>query len=258
MSLFSSHTIFNLLITLIIGVALYYYMKYKFRILELTQREHAKVLQSVIMSMDKGSSGRGFCMENQTGGESMCMNMNNLQNLDQDMNRFREINKNELIDVSDEDDNESDDESSNTTDSDTDSSESGSDSDSDVDVEEDHIDDSCNTKKIVITNSHDLHKVEHLTGPDIKVIELTHPLYPSNENVDKAHIIELDHIVGKLLIESNYCRIPIYLCGDYNNHSPKDILVEKAIEKCMKSFNHKEYTISISTIPTGPLIETIY
>ena len=49
-----------------------------------------------------------------------------------------------------------------------------------IDVEEDHIDDSCNTKKIVITNSHDLHKVEHLTGPDIKVIELTHPLYPKN------------------------------------------------------------------------------
>jgi hypothetical protein len=184
MSLFSSQTIFNLLITLIISVALYYYMKYKFRILELTQREHAKVLQSVIMSMDKGGSGRGFCMENQTGGESIGANMNNLQNLDQDMNRFREINKNELIDVSDEDDDESDDESSNTADSDTDSSES--DSDSDVDVEEDHVDDSCNTKKIVITNSHDLHKVEHLTGPDIKVIELTHPLYPSNENVDNG------------------------------------------------------------------------
>ena len=89
-------------------------------------------------------------------------------------------------------------------------------------------------------------------------IEHSLDLLNSNENVDKAHIIELDHIVGKLLIESNYCRIPIYLCGDYNNHSPKDILVEKAIEKCMKSFNHKEYTISISTIPTGPLIETIY
>jgi hypothetical protein len=158
-------------------------MKYKFRILELTQKEHAKVLQSVIMSMNNGSLGRGLCMANQMGGESMCMNMNNLQNLEEDMNRFHEINKNELIDVSDEDagEDESEDESEDA-DSDTDSSESSSDSENDV--EEDHVDDSCNTKKIVITNSHDSHKVEHLTGPDIKVIELTHPLYPSNENVD--------------------------------------------------------------------------
>ena len=56
-------------------------------------------------------------------------------------------------------------------------------------------------------------------------------------------------------MESNYFRIPIYLCGDYNNHSPKDILVEKAIEKCMKSLDHTEYTIGISTIPNGPWID---
>jgi hypothetical protein len=158
-------------------------MKYKFRILELTQKEHAKVLQSVIMSMNNGSLGRGLCMANQMGGESMCMNMNNLQNLEEDMNRFHEINKNELIDVSDEDESEDEsDDESHDEDSDTDSSESSSDSDDDV--EKNHIDDSCSTKKIVITNGHDSHKVEHLTGPDIKVIELTHPLYPSNENVN--------------------------------------------------------------------------
>jgi hypothetical protein len=182
MSLFSSHTIFNLLITLIIGAALYYYMKYKFRILEHTQKEHAKVLQSVIMSMNTGGSGGGLCMANQTGGQSMCMNMNSLQNLEEDMNRFREVNKNELIDVSDEDDDQSEDESD--SDSDTDTSESSSDSQDDI--EEDHDHDSSNTKKIVITNNHDSHKVEHLTGPDIKVIELTHPLYPSNENVENG------------------------------------------------------------------------
>lgn len=86
-------------------------------------------------------------------------------------------------------------------------------------------------------------------------IEHSLDLLNSNENVDKAHIIELEHIISQLIMESNYFRIPIYLCGDYNNHSPKDILVEKAIEKCMKSLDHTEYTIGISTIPNGPWID---
>ena len=55
MSLFNSQTIFSILITLLIGVGLYYYVRYKFRILELTQREQAKVLQSVIMSMNNNN-----------------------------------------------------------------------------------------------------------------------------------------------------------------------------------------------------------
>jgi len=189
MSLFSSQTIFNLLITLIIGTALYYYMKYKFRILELTQREHAKVLQSVIMSMNTNNPGRGVA--NQSGGEYS--SMGNLQNLEEDMNRFNEINKNELIDVSDEDD-ESEDEDSETDSSE--SSESGNDSSDDEidDIDENgNLRDNNNTKKIVITNNHDSHKVEHLTGPDIKVIELTHPLYPNNETVeDKTEYNEDD------------------------------------------------------------------
>ena len=55
MSLFNSQTIFSILVTLLIGAALYYYIKYKYRILELTQREQAKVLQSVIMSMNNNN-----------------------------------------------------------------------------------------------------------------------------------------------------------------------------------------------------------
>jgi hypothetical protein len=86
-------------------------------------------------------------------------------------------------------------------------------------------------------------------------IEHSLDLLNSNENVDKAHIIELEHIISQLIIESNYFRIPIYLCGDYNNNSRKDILVEKAIKKCMKSLDHTEYTIGISTIPDGPWID---
>jgi hypothetical protein len=163
-------------------------MKYKFRILELTQREHAKVLQSVIMSMNTNNPGRGVA--NQSGGE-YC-SMGNLQNLEEDMNRFNEINKNELIDVSDEDESEDED-------SETDSSESSESCDDSSDDEVDEIDENSNvhnnnnTKKIVITNNHDSHKVEHLTGSDIKVIELTHPLYPNNETVeDKTEYNEDD------------------------------------------------------------------
>ena len=185
MSLFNSQTIFSLFITLLIGFALYYYIKYKYRVLELTQREQAKVLQSVIMSMNTNNSGRGVA--NQSGGEYSIMG--NLQNLEEDMNRFSEINKNELIDVSDEDD-ESDDEDSETDSSE--SSESGNDSSDDEidDIDENgNLRDNNNTKKIVITNNHDSHKVEHLTGPDIKVIELTHPLYPNNETVENVEDI---------------------------------------------------------------------
>lgn len=65
------------------------------------------------------------------------------------------------------------------------------------------------------------------------------------DNVNTAHIIELSNIIGKLLVESTFGRIPIYLCGDYNNNSPKLILVEKAIEEYVKSSS-----LSLSSIRT--------
>ena len=34
----------------------------------------------------------------------------------------------------------------------------------------------------MFNGGNDCHVVEHLDGPDVKVIELTHPLYPTNEN----------------------------------------------------------------------------
>ena len=34
----------------------------------------------------------------------------------------------------------------------------------------------------MFNGGNDCHIVEHLDGPDVKVIELTHPLYPKNEN----------------------------------------------------------------------------
>ena len=156
MSLFNSQTIFSLLITLLVGVALYYYIRYKTRVLELTVREQAKVLQSVIMSMNSNNQNIMNMVQNRSQEEVVS------DALAQDMNRFREVNSNnELIEVSDDSDSEHDDEPN-----------------------ESQEDDVANngTRKIVFNGGNDCHVVEHLDGPDVKVIELTHPLYPKNEN----------------------------------------------------------------------------
>jgi hypothetical protein len=107
----------------------------------------------------------------------------------QDMNRFREVNSNnELIEVSDDSDSdgESDSDSGSESDSSSSSSSGGSESGSDDESEhgEEPVDDVANngTRKIVFNGGNDCHVVEHLDGPDVKVIELTHPLYPKNEN----------------------------------------------------------------------------
>ena len=173
MALFNNQTIFNLLITLVIGAALYYYIKYKFRVLELTQREHAKVLQSVIMSMNNPRCHVQNINDMRAGG--VC-SLDELPDINQDIERFKEVNNNELIDVSD-DDHDDDDSDSDSGSSDSGSSDSGSESDDE---------ESYNTKKIIIGGNIESQTIEHLTGPDVKVIELSHPLYPShNENVEE-------------------------------------------------------------------------
>jgi hypothetical protein len=177
MSLFNSQTIFSLFITLLIGFALYYYIKYKYRVLELTQREQAKVLQSVIMTMNNNNQNIMNIVQNRSQEEVVSDAVN------EDINRFRQVNSNnELIDVSD--DSDSDSESSD--DSDESSGESSESSDSECDsdqgdeqVEEQEVCDNT-TRKILFTGNNDSHVVEHLDGPDIKVIELTHPLYTKN------------------------------------------------------------------------------
>ena len=186
MSLFNSQTIFSILFTLLIGVALYYYIRYKTRILELTVREQAKVLQSVIMNMNNNNENIMKMVHGRSHEEVT------LDAVGQDMNRFREVNSNnELIEVSDDSDSGSDGDSSSESgtsiESDSESSTS-SDSESGSDDESDHgeepVDDVANngTRKIVFNGGNDSHVVEHLDGPDVKVIELTHPLYPKNEN----------------------------------------------------------------------------
>lgn len=185
MALLNTQTIFNLLITLIVGAALYYYIRYKFRVLELTQREHAKVLQSVIISMNntQNQCGRGqyvnYEMAGGVGGHA-------LSDINQDIERFKQVNNGSLIDVSDNDEDDTENESdSGSDDSDSDSGSSGS-SGSDSDGE-DNEEESYNTKKIIIGGNIESQTIEHLTGPDVKVIELSHPLYPSqNGNHDDA------------------------------------------------------------------------
>jgi len=178
MSLFNSQTIFSLLITLLIGVALYYYIKYKYRVLELTQREQAKVLQGVIMSMNSNNQNIMSMLQNKSQEEIISESVNH------DINRFNQVNStNELIDVSD--DSDSDDSSESGSDDSSESSDSGSDASSeggDHDHDHDHEVTDNNTRKILFTGSNDSHLVEHLDGPDVKVIELTHPLYPKNNS----------------------------------------------------------------------------
>ena len=168
MSLFNSQTIFSLFITLLIGFALYYYIKYKYRVLELTQREQAKVLQSVIMAMNNNNQNIMNIVQNRSQEEVVSDAVN------EDINRFHHVNSsNELIDVSDDSGSES-----------SDDSDESSDSESECDQgeeqgEEQEVCDNT-TRKILFTGNHDSHVVEHLDGPDVKVIELTHPLYPKN------------------------------------------------------------------------------
>jgi len=176
MSLFSSQTIFSLLFTLLIGVALYYYIRYKTRVLELSVREQAKVLQSVIMNMNNNNQNIMNIVQGRSQEEIVSDAVAN------DTNRFREVNENNvLIEVSDDSDSGSD------SDSDSDSSSSGG-SESGSDDESEHgeepVEDVADngTRKIVFNGGNDCHVVEHLDGPDVKVIELTRPLYPKNEN----------------------------------------------------------------------------
>jgi len=177
MSLFNSQTIFSLLITLLIGVALYYYVKYKYRVLELTQREQAKVLQGVIMSMNSNNQNIMSMLQNKSQEEVISEAVNN------DINRFNQVNStSELIDVSD--DSDSDESSDSGSDDSSESNDSGSDESSEGGGDHDNAHEVTdnNKRKILFTGSNDSHLVEHLDGPDVKVIELTHPLYPKNNS----------------------------------------------------------------------------
>ena len=184
MSLFNSQTIFNILITLIICSAMFIFFRFKLRVLEVSQREQAKVLQSLVMSMRNGGHQRNAVsddeimkhvqMQMQQGGVGAGANAGGPSN----QNRH----PNDLIDVSDDDDDDDDDdESESSSDSEEDDSDSSSSEDENEENEENHENHENTTKKIIFNNGGALdthaHAIEHLTGDDIKVIELTEPLY---------------------------------------------------------------------------------
>ena len=180
MSLFHSQTIFNILITLIICSAMFIFFRFKLRVLEVSQREQAKVLQSLVMSMRNGGHQRNAVSEDeimkhvqmqmQQGGAGAGANAGGPSN----QNRH----PSDLIDVSDDDDDDEDDESESSSDSEEDDSDSSSSEDEKEENDENHEN---TTKKIIFNNGGALdthaHPIEHLTGDDIKVIELTEPLY---------------------------------------------------------------------------------
>lgn len=184
MSLFHSQTIFNILITLIICSAMFLFFRAKMRILETSQREQAKVLQSLVISMRNGGHSR----QDMVSDDEIMKHVQMQMQLQQggagagvgagagNQNRHT----NDLIDVSDDeddDDEEDDDESESSSSSDSEDDETDS-SSSEDENEENHEN---TTKKIIFNNTGTLdihsHTLEHLTGDDIKVIELSEPLY---------------------------------------------------------------------------------
>jgi hypothetical protein len=174
MSLFNSQTIFNILITLIICSAMFMFFRHRLHVLEISQTEQAKVLQSLVMSMRNGGHQRNMVsddemmkhvqMQMQQGGIGAGAGAG--AGVPGNQNRH----PNDLIDVSDDDDEDDDDESESSSDSEDDDTDSSSSED------ENHEN---TTKKIIFNNGGALESqmVEHLTGDDIKVIELTEPLY---------------------------------------------------------------------------------
>jgi hypothetical protein len=191
MSLFHSQTIFNILITLIICSAMFLFFRAKMRILEISQREQAKVLQSLVISMRNGG---GHSRQDMVSDDEIMKHVQMQMQMQQggagagagagsgagNQNRHT----NDLIDVSDddEDNDDDDDESESSSSSSSDSEDDETDSEEDEEEnEENHENHENTTKKIIFNNSGALdihsHTLEHLTGDDIKVIELSEPLY---------------------------------------------------------------------------------
>jgi len=192
MSLFHSQTIFNILITLIICSALFLFFRFKLRVLEISQREQAKVLQSLVMNIRHGGHPRNADMDMENNEEAMrhaqMMQMQMQTQMQQAGASEQARRANDLIDVSDEEDDDDDDD-------DTDSSSDSGDDDNDSSSSEDENDDNDEnrentTKKIIFNNGGTLdthaHNIEHLTGDDIKVIELSEPLYPVGGNAHSS------------------------------------------------------------------------
>ena len=183
MSLFNSQTIFIILITLIICSAMFIFFRFKLRVLEISQIEQAKVLQSLVMNIRSGGHPRNMVSDDEVMKHVQMEMQMQMQHGGVGANAGGSSNQSrhptDLIDVSDDDEDDDDDESESSSDSEEDDSDSDSSSSSEDENEENHEN---TTKKIIFNNGGALdthaHNIEHLTGDDIKVIELTEPLYP--------------------------------------------------------------------------------
>lgn len=196
MSLFNSQTIFNILITLIICSALFLFFRFKLRVLEISQREQAKVLQSLVMNIRNGGHPQNMGMVNDDEvmkrmQMQMQMQQAGTSGVGNSHHQHHSHHANDLIDVSDEEDDDDDTDSS--SDSEDDDSDSSSSEDENDDNDENHEN---TTKKIIFNNGGALdthaHNVEHLTGDDIKVIELSEPLYPVGGNAHGSKVSNHD------------------------------------------------------------------
>jgi hypothetical protein len=168
---------------------MFLFFRAKMRILEISQREQAKVLQSLVISMRNGG---GHSRQDIVSDDEIMKHVQMQMQMQQggagagagsgagNQNRHT----NDLIDVSDddEDNDDDDDESESSSSSSSDSEDDETDSEEDEEEnEENHENHENTTKKIIFNNSGALdihsHTLEHLTGDDIKVIELSEPLY---------------------------------------------------------------------------------
>ena len=165
---------------------MFLFFRAKMRILEISQREQAKVLQSLVISMRNGGHPR----QDMVSDDEIMKHVQMQMQLQQggagagvgagagNQNRHT----NDLIDVSDdEEDDDDESESSSSSSSDSEDDETDSEEEDNEDNEENEDNHENTTKKIIFNNSGTLdihsHTLEHLTGDDIKVIELSEPLY---------------------------------------------------------------------------------
>jgi hypothetical protein len=159
---------------------MFLFFRAKMRILEISQREQAKVLQSLVISMRNGG---GHPRQDMVSDDEIMKHVQMQMQLQHggagagagNQNRHT----NDLIDVSDDDEEEDDEsESSSSSSSDSEDDETDSEEEENEENEDNHEN---TTKKIIFNNSGTLdihsHTLEHLTGDDIKVIELSEPLY---------------------------------------------------------------------------------
>ena len=158
MSVFSLSFLINLVIAFVLCAGLFYYVRQRIQILEYSQMEQAKMLQSIIGSLQRNQINLAKLMSSRNND----CNSESHNNSDDEL-CYNNSHKNDLIEVSEDDDsssaNDDDDEIS--------------DCDSISDTDSEHTDIENKHKIIDISNTLESHNIiEHIDGDDVKVIEI--------------------------------------------------------------------------------------